>query len=50
MKSAETVLEGYSFQTGQPLRDGVSAIGRTDPATITWLQNMLSADFNMKFN
>jgi hypothetical protein len=50
VKSAETVLEGYSFQTGQPLRDGVSAIGRTDPATITWLQNMLSADFNMKFN
>jgi hypothetical protein len=48
--SAEAVLEGYAFQTGKPLRDGVSAIGRTDAATITWLQNMLSTDFNMKFN
>jgi len=48
--SAEAVLEGYSFQTGKPLRDGVSAIGRTDAATISWLQNMLSTDFNMKFN
>lgn len=48
--SAEAVLEGYSFQTGKALRDGVSAIGRTDPATVKWLQNMLSADFNMKFN
>jgi hypothetical protein len=50
VRSAEAVLEGYSFQIGKPLRDGVSAIGRTDAATISWLQNMLSRDFQMKFN
>ena len=50
VRSAEAVLEGYSFQTGKPLREGVSAIGRTDAATVAWLQNMLSSDFKMKFN
>jgi hypothetical protein len=50
VRSAEAVLEGYSFQIGKSLQDGVSAIGRTDAATVTWLQNMLSRDFQMKFN
>ncbi len=50
LRSAETQLEGYAFQTGAPLRAGVSAIGKTEPATVQWLQNLLSSDFNMKFN
>jgi hypothetical protein len=46
---AEVVLEGYGLQTGQPLKDTVSAIGRTSPETIRWLREMLTADFNMQF-
>jgi hypothetical protein len=50
LKASESQLEGYSFTVGQKLRDGVSAVGRTDPATIKFLQDFLSAEFNMKFN
>lgn len=46
---AETVLEGYGLQTGQPLKDTVSAIGRTPPETITWLRELLGSEFNMQF-
>jgi hypothetical protein len=46
---AETVLEGYGLQTGQPLKDSVSAIGQTTPETVTWLRDLLSNDFNMQF-
>ena len=46
---AETVLEGYGLQTGQPLKDSVSAIGQTTPETINWLRDLLSNDFNMQF-
>ena len=46
---AETVLEGYGLQTGQPLKDSVSAIGQTTPQTVTWLRDLLSNDFNMQF-
>ncbi len=50
LKASETQLEGYTFTTGQKLRDGVSAVGKTDPATVKWLQDLLTNDFNMKFN
>ena len=46
---AETVLEGYGLQTGQPLKDTLSAIGQTSPETIKWLRELLAADFNMQF-
>ena len=46
---AETVLEGYGLQTGQPLKDSVSAIGQTTPETINWLRDLLSNEFNMQF-
>jgi hypothetical protein len=46
---AEVVLEGYGLQTGQPLKDTVSAIGQTSPETIKWLRELLAAEFNMQF-
>jgi len=46
---AETVLEGYGLQTGQPLKDSVSAIGQTTPETVNWLRDLLTNDFNMQF-
>ena len=46
---AETVLEGYGLQTGQPLKDSVAAIGQTTPQTVAWLRDLLSNDFNMQF-
>ena len=49
MGRAETVLEGYGLQSGQALKDSVSAIGRTTPETISWLRDLLSRDFNMQF-
>jgi len=50
LKASESQLEGYTFTIGQKLRDGVSAVSKTDPATIKFLQDFLSAEFNMKFN
>jgi len=46
---AQTVLEGYGLQTGQPLKDSVAAIGQTTPQTVAWLRDLLSNDFNMQF-
>ncbi len=46
---AESVLEGYGLQAGQPLKDSLSAIGRTTPETISWLRVLLARDFNMQF-
>lgn len=50
LKASESQLEGYAFTIGKELRDGVAAIGKTDPATIKWLQDFLSTEFKMKFN
>jgi hypothetical protein len=46
---AQTVLEGYGLQSGQSLKQTVSAIGRTSPETIKWLREMLASEFNMQF-
>jgi hypothetical protein len=50
IKSAAAVLEGYEMNTGKQLQDNVAAIGRMSPDDIKWLQELLSRDFNMKFN
>ncbi len=49
LKLAEKVLEGYGFNTGEQLEANIAAIGRMDAASITWLQELLSRDFRMKF-
>ena len=49
LKMAETVLEGYGFNTGEKLEANIAAIGRMDAASIAWLQELLSRDFGMKF-
>jgi hypothetical protein len=49
LKSAETVLEGYGFNTGPQLQANIAAIGRMDAASIAWLQDLLSREFRMKF-
>ncbi|MPZ40377.1 MAG: hypothetical protein GEU95_20445 [Rhizobiales bacterium] len=49
MKSAESVLEGYGFNTGEQLEKNIAAIGNMDQASIAWLQELLSRDFRMKF-
>ena len=49
LKTAETVLEGYGFNTGEQLEANIAAIGRMDASSIAWLQELLSRDFRMKF-
>jgi hypothetical protein len=49
MKSAEAVLEGYGFNTGEQLEKNIAAIGNMDQASIAWLQELLTRDFRMKF-
>jgi hypothetical protein len=46
---AENVLEGYGFSTGEKLETNIAAIGKMDATSITWLQELLSSDFRMKF-
>jgi len=50
LKVAETVLEGYGFSTGERLEANIAAIGRMDAASISWLQELLSREFRMKFH
>jgi putative tricarboxylic transport membrane protein len=50
LKVAETVLEGYGFSTGDRLEANIAAIGRMDAASISWLQELLSREFRMKFH
>jgi tripartite-type tricarboxylate transporter receptor subunit TctC len=50
LKVAETVLEGYGFNTGEKLEANIAAIGRMDAESITWLQELLTRDFRMKFH
>jgi hypothetical protein len=49
LKSAESVLEGYGFTTGEQLEKNIAAIGNMDASSIAWLQELLSRDFRMKF-
>jgi len=49
LKMAEIVLEGYGFSTGEKLEANIAAIGKMDATSITWLQELLSRDFHMKF-
>jgi len=49
LKTAESVLEGYGFNTGEQLEANIAAIGRMDAASIEWLRDLLSRDFKMKF-
>jgi hypothetical protein len=49
LKTAEKVLEGYGFNTGETLEANIAAIGKMDAASIAWLQELLSRDFGMKF-
>jgi hypothetical protein len=50
LKTAEIVLEGYGFNTGEKLEGNIAAIGRMDAESIAWLQELLSRDFRMKFH
>ena len=50
LKTAESVLEGYGFNTGEKLEANIAAIGRMDAESIAWLQELLSRDFRMKFH
>ena len=50
LKTAEIVLEGYGFNTGEKLEANIAAIGRMDAESIAWLQELLSRDFRMKFH
>ena len=50
LKMAESVLEGYGFNTGEKLEANIAAIGRMDAESIAWLQELLSRDFRMKFH
>ena len=49
LKTAESVLEGYGFNTGERLEANIAAIGKMDAASIAWLQELLTRDFRMKF-
>src|SRR5438552_1089456 len=50
LKTAETVLEGYGFNTGEKLEANIAAIGKMDAESIAWLQELLTRDFRMKFH
>ncbi len=50
LKVAESVLEGYGFNTGEKLEANIAAIGRMEAESIAWLQELLSRDFRMKFH
>jgi putative tricarboxylic transport membrane protein len=50
LKKAESVLEGYGFNTGDNLVQTIAAIDRMKQEDIAWLQNLLSRDFRLKFN
>jgi hypothetical protein len=50
LKVAETVLEGYGFSTGERLEANIAAIGRMDATSVSWLQELLSREFRMKFH
>jgi hypothetical protein len=50
LKTAEVVLEGYGFNTGEKLEASIAAIGRMDAESIAWLQELLTRDFRMKFH
>jgi tripartite-type tricarboxylate transporter receptor subunit TctC len=50
LKKAESVLEGYGFNTGDNLVSTIAAIDRMKQEDIAWLQNLLSRDFRLKFN
>jgi hypothetical protein len=49
MKHAGSVLEGYGLNSGAALRTTISAI-QMDDATIAWLKDVLTREFQMKFN
>ncbi|HZO44391.1 MAG TPA: hypothetical protein VFB68_00770 [Xanthobacteraceae bacterium] len=49
LKSAESVLEGYGFTTGEQLEKNIAAIGQMDAVSIAWLQELLSREFRVKF-
>ena len=50
LKKAESVLEGYGFNTGDNLVSTIAAIDQMKQEDIAWLQNLLSRDFRLKFN
>jgi hypothetical protein len=50
LKTAEVVLEGYGFNTGEKLEANIAAIGKMDAESIAWLQELLTRDFRMKFH
>jgi hypothetical protein len=50
LNKAESVLEGYGFNTGEQLEANIAAIGQMDAASIAWMQELFSRDFRMKFH
>jgi hypothetical protein len=50
LKQSESVLEGYGFNTGEALEANIAAIGKMEPQSIAWLQDLLTRDFRMKFH
>jgi tripartite-type tricarboxylate transporter receptor subunit TctC len=50
LKMSESALEGYGFNTGEQLEANIAAIGSMDAESISWLQELFSRDFRMKFH
>lgn len=50
LKRAEAVLEGYGLNTGEALRATIADINKMDQSTIDWMKDVLSREFQMKFN
>jgi hypothetical protein len=50
LKMSESALEGYGFNTGEQLEASIAAIGKMEPESIAWLQELFSRDFRMKFH
>lgn len=50
LAKAENVLEGYPLNTGEQLRATIAGIMKMDAASIAWLKDVLSRDYQMKFN
>lgn len=47
--AAEAQLEGYGFNTGEALAAGVEAIATTDEATLNWMRELLTTQYEMSF-
>jgi hypothetical protein len=49
LAAASALLEGYGFNTGESLAASVAGIADTDPATLQWLRDLLTSEYEMSF-